>query len=226
MKTSENRNFKYLTLTSVIFVSVLLISNIAAQKLVPVGPFVFTAGIFLFPISYIFGDILTEVYGYRNTRKIIWLGFFVSLFMAGFFYLIIELPPAPGWENQEAFATTLSQVPRVVLASLLAYLAGEFVNSYIMSALKVKMKGKKLWYRTIGSTIGGQFFDTIIFAVVAFYGIIPNDVLFTAIWSGYLFKVFYEAIATPLTIVIVKFFKSKEGVDIFDDGVNYNPFKA
>ena len=225
MKATENTNFKYLTITSVIFVSVLLISNIAAQKLVPVGPFVFTAGIFLFPISYIFGDILTEVYGYKNTRKIIWIGFFVSLFMALFFYWVIQMPSAPGWENQDAFATTLSQVPRVVLASLLAYLTGEFVNSYIMSSLKVRMKGKKLWVRTISSTIGGQFFDTVIFALVAFYGIIPTNILITAIWSGYLFKVFYEAIATPITILIVNFFKKKEGQEIYDNAINYNPFK-
>jgi len=225
MKTIENKSFKYLTITSVIFVSVLLISNIAAQKLISVGPFVFTAGIFLFPVSYIFGDILTEVYGYKNTKKIIWLGFFVSLFMALFFYLVIEMPSAPGWENQEAFEIILGQVPRIVLASLLAYLTGEFVNSYIMSALKTKMKGKKLWFRTIGSTIGGQFFDTVIFALVAFYGIIPNSILFTTIWSGYLFKVFYEVLATPITILIVTFFKRKEGQEIYDKNIDYNPFK-
>lgn len=219
------QNFKFLTITSVVFVSTLLISNIAAQKLVPVGPFVFTAGIFLFPISYIFGDILTEVYGYQNTRKIIWQGFFVSLFMALFFYLVIQMPAAPGWENQEAFATTLAQVPRVVLASLSAYLVGEFVNSYIMSFMKLRMKGKKLWLRTIGSTVGGQFFDTLIFAFIAFYGVIPNNILLTAIWSGYLFKVIYEVIATPLTVYIVKYFKKKEGVDVYDNNVDYNPFK-
>ncbi|MCE2963347.1 MAG: queuosine precursor transporter [Chitinophagales bacterium] len=223
MESLKKESFKFFTFFAVLFVAVLLISNVAAQKLIPVGPFIFTAGILVFPISYIFGDVLTEVYGYKNTRKIIWLGFLSSTFMAIFFWIIIKLPAAPGWNNQAAFETTLMQVPRVVFASLVAYLFGEFSNSYVISKLKIANQGNNMWLRFIASTLVGQFFDTIIFAVIAFGGIIPNDILITAIWSGYLFKVVYETIVSPLTVIIVNYIKKKEGVDVYDNNVNYNP---
>ena len=221
----KNVNYKYFTSVGVIFVAVLLISNVAAQKLIPVGPFIFTAGVFLFPISYIFGDILTEIYGYKKAKQIIWLGFGASAFMAIFLYVVILLPPAPGWELQEEFSASLSQVPRIVIASLIAYWSGEFSNSLIMSKLKIRTKGKHLWIRTIGSTIVGQGADTIIFVIIAFWGIVPVNILITTIWSGYLFKVIYETLATPFTYMIVNWLKKKEGIDTFDKGVNYNPFR-
>jgi uncharacterized integral membrane protein (TIGR00697 family) len=223
MTNLKKDTYKYFTFFSVLFVAVLLISNVAAQKLIPVGPFIFTAGILIFPVSYIFGDVLTEVYGYQNTRKIIWLGFLSSAIMGLFFYLIIKLPPAPGWPNQIAFETTLMQVPRVVFASLIAYLFGEFTNSYVISKLKIANQGNKMWMRFIASTLVGQFFDTIIFATIAFGGVIPQEILITAIWSGYLFKVIYETIVSPITVIVVNYIKKKEGIDVFDTNVNYNP---
>lgn len=218
--------YRYYTFFGVLFVATLLITNISAQKLIPIGSFVFTGGIFLFPLSYIFGDILTEVYGYSKTRKIIWLGFFASFLMAIYLHFTVTLPAAPGWELQESYSAVLSQVPRIVMASLIAYLVGEFFNSYVMSKLKVIQKGKNLWTRAIASTVVGQLADTIIFALIAFYGIIPNAILITTIWSGYLFKVVYEIIVSPLTVLIVNYIKKKEGVDIYDYEENYTPFKV
>ncbi len=226
--------FKYFPYISIIFVTVLLISNIVAQKLVPVGPFIFTAGIFLFPVSYIIGDVLTEVYGFENARKIIWIGFGTSFFMVVIFWIVIKLPPAAGWNNQEAFNTVLYRVPRIVFASLTGYLAGEFVNSFILSKLKVLQKGRHLWIRTISSTIGGEAVDTILFVLIGFYGVFPMEVLITTIWSGYIFKVLYEAAATPLTYIVVNHIKRLEGrflelpgnrFEQFDNDVSYNPFK-
>lgn len=226
MESLKKETYRYFTFFAVLFVAVLLISNVAAQKLITVGPFVFTSAIWIFPVSYIFGDILTEVYGYANTRKIIWMGFLASAIMAGFFSFIIQLPSAPGWNNQAAFETTLMQVPRIVLASLVAYLFGEFSNSFVISKLKLKTHGNKMWMRFIASTVVGQFFDTVIFAVIAFWGVIPENIIITTIWSGYLFKVIYETIVSPLTVVIVNYVKKVEGVDTFDRGVNYNPMSV
>lgn len=223
MENLKKETFKFFTFFAVMFVAILLISNVAAQKLIPVGPFIFTAGILIFPVSYILGDVLSEVYGFANTRKIIWMGFAMSAFMAIFFWVVIVLPSAPGWMNQGALETTLMQVPRVVFASLIAYLFGEFSNSYVISKMKLQNKGNKMWMRFIASTIVGQFFDTIIFAVIAFYGVIPTSILITAIWSGYLFKVVYEIIVSPLTVIIVNYIKKAEGVDVFDNNISYNP---
>ncbi|MFW5804578.1 MAG: queuosine precursor transporter [bacterium] len=218
-------NINYFTVVATAFVSFLLISNIAAQKLIPIGPFVFTGGILLFPVSYIFSDILCEVWGYAKSRIIVWTGFAASLFMALFLYLIVKLPPAPGWPFQQEFETTLQLVPRVVIASLIGYLSGEFLNNFVLAKIKVKTKGSKTGFRFIASTFVGQSADTIIFAVIAFYGVIPNDVLITAIWSGYLFKVVYEIIALPITVPLSRWFKRKTGNDVYDTKTNFNPFK-
>lgn len=216
--------YRFFTIIGAFFVACLIISNIAAQKLIPVGPFVFTGGILLFPMTYIFGDVLTEVYGYTKTRQVIWAGFAANLLMAGFLALIVALPPAPGWELQEEFAAALSLVPRVVAASIVAYWVGEFTNSFVMAKMKVLTRGKHLWARTIGSTLVGQGLDTIVFAVVAFAGVLPTEVLLTAIWSGYLFKVVYEAAATPLTYLLVGRLKRAEGVDVYDRSTDFTPF--
>jgi hypothetical protein len=217
-------NYRYYTLIGSFFVAVLLISNIAAQKLFAFGPFTFSGGILLFPVSYIFGDVLTEVYGYARSRQIIWAGLFSNVVMAIFLWITIKLPPANGWPFQEQFATALGLVPRIVFASIIAYWAGEISNSFVLAKIKVRMEGKMLWIRTISSTIVGQGVDTILFVLIGFWGIIPPNVLITAIWSGYLFKVLYEAMATPVTYAIVGWLKRAEGVDYYDRDTDFNPF--
>jgi uncharacterized integral membrane protein (TIGR00697 family) len=221
---TESRTYRYFPFIGSFFVAVLLISNIAAQKLFAFGPFTFSGGILLFPISYIFGDVLTEVYGYSRSRQIIWAGLVSNVVMALFLWLTIQLPPAHGWPFQEQFATALGLVPRVVVASITAYFAGEFSNSFVLAKIKVWMEGKMLWIRTIGSTLVGEGVDTILFVLIAFWGVIPSTVLVTAIWSGYLFKVLYEAVATPLTYVVVGWLKRVEGVDFYDRETDFNPF--
>ena len=215
---------RYFALVGSAFVATLLISNIAAQKLILLGPFVFAGGILLFPVTYVFGDVLTEVYGYARTRQIIWVGFGANALMAAFLGLVVALPPAPGWELQEAFASALGLVPRVVVASILGYWAGEFTNSFVLARLKVATNGKHLWMRTIGSTVVGQGVDTVLFTVTAFAGLLPASVLFTTIWSGYLFKVFYEVAATPLTYLVVNRLKAAEEVDVYDRETSFTPF--
>ena len=215
---------RYFAFVASAFVATLLISNIAAQKLILLGPFVFAGGILLFPVTYVFGDVLTEVYGYARTRQIIWAGFAANALMAAFLALVVALPPAPGWELQAAFASALGLVPRVVAASILGYWAGEFANSFVLAKLKIATGGERLWLRTIGSTVVGQGIDTVLFNVIAFAGVLPAPVLLTAVWSSYLFKVLYEAAATPLTCVVVKRLKSAEGVDVYDRDTAFTPF--
>ena len=216
---------KYFSIVSSIFVAVLMVSNTVATKLFSLGPFIFTGAIFVFPISYIFGDILVEVYGYSRSRKIIWTGFFTLICMSIIYWIVGLLPPAPGWENQEAYIAILGVVPRIVIASIIGFWAGEFSNAFVLAKLKILTSGKHLWARTIGSTFVGQGVDTALFTFIGFFGIIPNQVLVTAILSGYAFKVFYEAIATPLTYKIVGFLKRREEIDHFDYKTNFNPFK-
>ncbi|MDP1694207.1 MAG: queuosine precursor transporter [Candidatus Woesearchaeota archaeon] len=216
---------RYFSIISSIFVAVLMVSNTIATKLFSLGPFIFTGAIFVFPISYIFGDILVEVYGYSHSRKIIWTGFFALISMSIIYWLVGLLPPAPGWENQEAYVAILGVVPRIVIASIIGFWVGEFSNAFVFAKLKVLTSGKHLWTRTIGSTIVGQGVDTTLFTFIGFFGIIPNRVLVAAILSGYIFKVVYEAVATPLTYKIVGFLKKREGIDHFDYKTSFNPFK-
>lgn len=218
------KEFRYFTLIGGIFVAALLISNIAAQKLFIMGPFTFTAGILLFPLTYIFGDVLTEVYGYARSRQIIWAGFFGNVLMVGFLWIAAALPPAPGWPGQDAFASVLAFLPRIALASIVAYAVGEFSNSYVLAKMKVWTSGKKLWLRTIGSTVVGQGIDTALFVLIAFYGVFPNELIAATIVSGYLFKVAYEVVATPLTYAVVNFLKKAEGIDVYDKDTNFSPF--
>lgn len=221
-QTSKNNN--YFTVTATLFVAALLISNIAAQKLIPIGPFIFTGGVLLFPITFIFGDILTEVWSYQKTRVIVWIGFAASFFMAAYLFLIVKIPPAPGWPFQHEFETTFGLVPRIVTASLLAYLCGEFLNSYVLAKFKLKFKERKMGVRFVLSTLVGEAADTIVFATVALYGVIPDNILFTTIWSGFLFKVIYEILALPISIPLTKWIKKKSGYDLYDNKTNFNPF--
>lgn len=215
---------KYFLYIAIAFVALLMISNTVAVKLIGIGPFVFTGAIFIFPLTYIFGDILTEVYGYRATRKIIWSAFGALIVMSLAYLFVQWLPAASFWGGQEAYATILGFVPRIVAGSIIAFFIGEFCNSFVLSRMKVWMNGKHLWMRTIGSTIVGEGVDTIVFVLIAFYGTLPLAALFTIIWSGYLFKVGYEVIATPITYLIVGWLKKTEGIDVYDRGINYNPF--
>jgi uncharacterized integral membrane protein (TIGR00697 family) len=221
---SPQQRLRYFDLLGMAFVSVVLVSSITASKLISFGPFTFTAGIIIFPLAYIFGDTLTEVYGYAKARRIVWMGFAANLFMSVVIAIAVILPPAQGWELQEQFAAVLGQVPRIVFASLIAYICGEFANSYVLAKMKLWTEGKHLWTRTIGSTIVGEGIDTVIFVVVAFWGLLPGSLILTTIISAYIFKVAYEIIATPLTYIVVGWLKRAEGVDHYDRTTNFNPF--
>jgi uncharacterized integral membrane protein (TIGR00697 family) len=220
------RNFKYYDLLVSAFVAVLLISNLVAPKFISWGPFLFSGAQLLFPITYIFGDIFTEVYGYAGSRRAIWNGFLASLLLTGISTLIVALPPAPEWKNQAAYEIVLGSIPRIVAASLIAYWAGEFANSFVMARMKVVTEGKYLWMRTIGSTVVGQAVDTVLVIGIIFAGNVPFSTMLTLMISGYGGKVIYEALATPLTYAVVNWLKRVEGVDIMDRDTDFNPFKA
>jgi hypothetical protein len=219
------RAYRHLDTITAIFVAVLLISNVASTKIVDFGIFSFDGGTLLFPLAYIFGDILTEVYGYARSRRVIWLGFMGSALMAGVLALVNFLPAAADWPYQEAFQAILGQTLRIVAASLIAYFAGEFANSYILAKLKIAMAGKHLWIRTIGSTLIGEGLDTIIFCLIAFYGAFDNQLLLVIIASNYVFKVGVEVLFTPFTYAIVGFLKRAESEDYYDKKTNFNPFR-
>ncbi len=225
-KQPSTRDFSplYLMITC-LFVACLLISNIIAGKIIIVFGFILPAAVILFPITYIFGDVLTEVYGYHRTRLVIWGGFLANLLMALTFTVTLYLPYPGFWKDQAAFQTVLGFTPRLVIASLTAYLFGEFSNSLVMSRLKLFCRGRLLWIRTISSTLVGQAFDTLIFITMAFVGIFSMPVLAGMILAQYVWKVSYEIIATPLTYLVVGWLKRREGIDTYDTGVNYNPFR-
>lgn len=222
--TYKESNFRFLNFITAIFVSVLLISNIVSTKVVEFGFFTFDGGTVLFPISYIFGDVLTEVYGYKEARKVIWIGFICAGLMSIIVYIIGILPSASEWNNQVAYDAILGVTPRIVLASLLAYFAGSFSNSIILSKMKVLTKGKWLWTRTIGSTIVGEGIDSMLFIFVAFFGTYSLPLLISIFISNYIFKVGFEIIATPITYRVVNYLKNVEKVDVYDYYTNYNPF--
>ena len=221
----NNKSYKYFDVIVGLFVAVLLISNIASTKIVSIWKFTFDGGTILFPLSYIFGDILTEVYGYRKSRKAIWIGFLCALIMSVTLGLIGLIRPAEGWELQDAYMAILGQTPRIVTASLVAYFAGEFSNSYILAKMKVWTKGKWLAARTISSTIVGQGIDTLLFVLIAFFGLYSNSLILLIIISNYVFKVSLEIVFTPLTYKIVNSLKRAEKVDYYDYRTNFNPFK-
>jgi uncharacterized integral membrane protein (TIGR00697 family) len=218
-------SYKYFNIITGLFVAVLLISNIASTKIVQLWKFSFDGGTILFPISYIFGDILTEVYGYSQSRKVIWIGFLSALLMSLTLGLVALLKPAAGWQYQDAYMKILGQTPRIVTASLVAYFAGEFSNSFVLAKMKIMTKGRWLFTRTIGSTIVGEGIDTLIFVTIAFFGLYSNRLLFIIIVSNYVFKVSFEVVLTPLTYKIVGFLKKSERVDWYDYRTNFNPFK-
>jgi queuosine precursor transporter len=218
------RRFRYLDLFTIGFVVVLLISNLVGPKICQLGPLRPSAAEFLFPLTYIAGDVFTEVYGYGSSRRAIWLGFFAMALLAAMGELAVALPPAPEWHGQGAFATVFGLVPRFAAASLVAYWAGEFTNSYTLAKLKLVTGGRWLWTRTVGSTVTGQAVDTAVVVVVAFAGLQPPSLIFRMILSSYIIKVAVEVVATPVTYLVVGWLKRVEGIDAFDRKTNFNPF--
>ncbi len=218
------REPKYYDLFTGLFVAILLISEVTSTKLVRVG-FVQTAGAFiLFPISYIFSDILTEVYGYARARRVLWIGFGTVVLQALVLIAVQHMPPSPTWHNQKAYELILGFVPRISLASVLAYWAGGFANDVVLAKMKILTKGKYLWTRTIGSTVVGQAVDSFLFIGIAFYGIIPNAIVLQIALTQYVLKVLYETVATPITYFVVNKLKKKEGIDFYDYQTKFSPF--
>lgn len=225
MEPKVIKKFKYYDLIMAAFVTILLCSNIiGAEKVVTVAGFTFGAGILFFPISYFFNDILTEVYGYARSRKVVWAGFTAMGFASLMSWVVVSLPPAQGWIHQDAYYVVFGQTPRIVLASLLAFFSGEFVNSYTLAKMKVFTTGRFLWMRTIGSTVAGEAADSLIFYPIAFYGFWPNDLLITVMITNYVLKVSWEVIATPVTYKVIAFLKRKEHEDYYDKDTNFTPF--
>jgi uncharacterized integral membrane protein (TIGR00697 family) len=228
------QRYKYLDALTIGFVVVLLVSNLVGPKICQFGPYdvpllrslgaIRVSGAqLLFPITYICGDIFTEVYGYAASRRAIWFGFFAMGLLSVMGAIAVALPPASDWHNQQAFATVFGLVPRFAVASLIAYCAGEFTNSYTLARLKLLTRGRWLWTRTIGSTVTGQAVDTATVILIAFWGT-PWRTIGSVIFWSYLTKVLYETLATPVTYVVVSWLKKKEGVDAFDTQTNFNPF--
>jgi len=219
-----DRRYKYLDPLICVFVVILVVSNIIASKFFAIGPARISCAQLLFPLTYIFGDIFTEVYGYGASRRAIWYGFFASFLMVAVSVLAVAIPPAPEYGNQAAYATVFKPVGRIVLASLIAYWCGEFANSFTLAKLKLATKGRYLWTRTISSTVVGQAVDTTIVMFVGFYGTQPLGVILKLILSGYVIKVLYETVMTPVTYAVVNALKRKEGVDFFDYETDFSPF--
>jgi len=230
----ENKNkikiesIKPITATFVIisglFVACLLISNIVAGKLIQVWRFVLPGGSIIFPLTYIFGDILTEVYGFKRARMVIWIGFTANFLMVLLFLAIVKMPYPVYWENQEAYSIVLLMTPRIVGASLVAYFSGEYLNATILSLMKKWTKGKYLWTRTIGSTVVGEGVDTVMFIIIAFGGSYSWMIIGGLILTQYIWKVAYEIAITPLTYIIVSWVKKRDRSDVYDQGEKYNPF--
>ncbi len=223
--------FRYYDIVMAAFVTVLLLSNVlgaAKPTFITIGgeQWVYGAGILFFPLGYVIGDVLTEIYGYARARRVIWVGFGALLFMAFMSWVVVSLPPAAGWEGQAAYESVFGQVPRIVFASIVAFWAGEFVNSYVMARMKVWTKGKMLWSRTIGSTVVGQGVDSLIFYPLAFYGEWETSQVITVMVTNWLLKVSWEVVLTPVTYAVVGWLKRREGVEVFDTATDFTPFST
>ncbi len=231
---APERNYRWLPFVTAIFVTTLIVSNIIAAKLVNLFGLFVPAAVILFPVAYIFGDVLTEVYGYARARRVIWTGFFCNLIAVVAIWISGQLPSAPFWgligfstpeSAQQAYQAVLGFTPRLLAASFAGYLVGEFLNSIVLAKLKVRTAGRFLWLRTILSTIIGEGADSAIFLTIAFSGIIPASGLTQAILSQWSVKVIYETLATPLTYLVVNALKKAEGEDYFDSKTDFNPIK-
>jgi uncharacterized integral membrane protein (TIGR00697 family) len=221
------KQYQYYDFVMAAFVCIMLCSNIiGASKVFVVGGYSFGAGILFFPISYIFGDVLTEVYGYARARRVVWSGFAAMIFASSTSWLVVNLPPAPGWPNQAAFETVFGATWRIVIGSLIAFCAGEFCNSYVLAKMKIFTKGKHLWSRIVGSTLIGEGVDSVIFYPIAFYGIWPNSLVLNVLLSSYILKVLWEIAVMPFTYIFVNWLKRVEQEDYFDYQTDFNPFKV
>lgn len=224
---TSDRCYKYYDLIMAAFVTVLLCANlIGASKICRVGGYTFGAGVLFFPISYLFGDVLTEVYGYARARKVVWSGFAALLFASFMSWTVLAIPPAPSWLEQAAFETVFANTPRIALASLIAYFCGEFCNSYVLAKMKIQTKGRFLWMRTIGSTIVGEGVDSLVFYPLAFLRAPgwTDQQVFAVLVGNYFLKVAWETVATPVTYRIVNFLKRAESVDYYDTNTDFTPF--
>jgi uncharacterized integral membrane protein (TIGR00697 family) len=217
--------YKYYDLVMALFVTILLCSNIiGAAKVATVWGFTFGAGVLFFPISYIFNDVLTEVYGYARARKVVWAGFGAIVFASFMSWVIVTLPPAMGWNDQQAYETVFGQTPRIVFASLSAFFVGEFANSYVLAKMKLRTNGRYLWMRTIGSTIVGEAVDSMVFYPLAFLGVWDSHLVLQVMISNYTIKCAWEALVTPVTYKVVNFLKRAEQEDYYDHKTNFTPF--
>ena len=223
--TGARRHFRYFDYMMAAFVAILLLSNlIGASKLASVHGYTFGAGILFFPVSYVLGDVLTEVYGYANARRCVWTGFAALIFMAFMSYVVVAMPPAAGWDGQAAYVSVFGNTWRIVAASVIAFWAGEFVNSFVLAKMKILTGGKHLWSRTIGSTVFGQAVDSAIFYPIAFLGVWSNGQVLTVLVTNWLLKVLWEVVLTPVTYAVVGWLKRREGVEVFDTGTDFSPF--
>ena len=228
------RNFRYYDLVMAAFVTILLLSNIIGASKpsyipLPSGEqWPYAAGVLFFPIGYIVGDILTEVYGYARARRVIWTGFAALAFMAFMAWVVVSLPPADGWPGQESYEFVFGNSWRIVMASMVAFWVGEFANSYVLARMKLWSRGRHLWMRTIGSTVVGQGLDSLIFYPLAFYGLAgwPPEQLMKVALSQWLIKTLWEAALTPVTYAVIGTLKRREGVDVFDENTDFTPFRA
>jgi uncharacterized integral membrane protein (TIGR00697 family) len=231
---TRGREFRYFDFVMVAFVVILLLSNVigaskrAVIDLPVIGLWPFGAGILFFPVSYVIGDVLTEVYGYARARRCVWAGFVALLFMAAMEQVVVALPPAEGWSGQGAYAYVFGSGWRIIFASIAAFWVGEFANSFVLAKLKIATEGRMLWTRTIGSTIVAQGFDSLIFYPLAFWGAPdwPVSAMLAVMLSQFVLKVSWEVILTPVTYLVVGFLKRREGVDVYDRGTDFSPFRA
>ena len=215
-------SFRFITLVA-LFVTCLIAANITAVKLISLYGLLLPAAIVIFPVSYILGDVLTEVYGFRQARRVIWLGFLCNLIVVAAIWIGLVLPAASFWDGQEAYERILGAAPRILAASFLAYLVGEFANAFVLAKMKIATEGRWLWARTIGSTLVGQGLDSLIFIVLAFAGTMPLDALMVLVVTQWLVKSAYEAAATPVTYAVVGYLKRSEGVDVYDRDTRFSP---
>lgn len=221
----HQRNYRYYDLIMAAFVTVLLCSDlIGPAKICRLGALSFGAGVLFFPVSYIFGDILTEVYGYAHSRKVVWAGFGALAFASFMSWIVLTLPPAPGWNDQAAYERVFGGTGRIMLASLTAYFGGEFVNSFVLAKMKIFTKGRYLWTRTVGSTIAGEAVDSAIFYPLAFWGNWSGRQVVIVMVSNYILKVLWEVLMTPFTYKIVNFLKRAEQEDYYDYDTDFTPF--
>lgn len=226
------RQLRYYDFAMAAFAVILICSNLIgagkpAQVTLPLfGTVTFGAGILFFPLGYVLGDVMTEVYGFARARRVVWVGFAASVFAAGMAFVVVSLPASPDWAGQKALAEVFGQVPRIFAASILAFWAGEMANAFVLARMKVLTGGKHLWTRTIGSTVVGQGVDSLIFYPLAFLGVWETRLVFVVLFTNYLLKVLWEVILTPVTYRVVAFFKAAEGLDVFDNKTDFSPFKT